>query len=428
MKFLIILASTTCLWAQDGIGRPFVGQMIDAQRVLRPVYGVSGNFTVGASRAERVFASACSLTLCLAKTEDALISADGATAAPPGNAMIALDATGATVYFPQIRQFERWLNGSLSKLDIGVEGTVLSVASSLSGLSIAVERSGIIWIVAADGSILDSLPAEASAVVLLPALTIYATADSIVLRKSDGSEQRFPAPGVTSLLALGDVYVEANSSGVLYALRTVAGRERLFVLPQTEAVTAEIQLTLVNGSQKTPLTAGSTYSLGQVAAGASFNFVIQVLNGGSAPVACNPALSGTGYSMNSPCANSQTSLAPGGILNVNIGFAASAAASYSSSFEFGSVGPVFFVITVVPAATLTVDAPCTGPDAGLTVNFGMAAVGQSVKCSLQLTNLGTQSVTVSNVAIAGVGFLLSSPPPGPITLAPGVLSTFFRYV
>ena len=63
--------------------------------------------------------------------------------------------------------------------------------------------------------------------------------------------------------------------------------------------------------------------------------------------------------MNSPCANSQTSIAPGGILNIYIAFAGSAAASYSASFDFGTAGPVFFVITVVPAATLVAATPCS---------------------------------------------------------------------
>jgi hypothetical protein len=424
IKFAVLLMGGASLWGQSDVGRPLVGQMIDQQRSLRPVYGVSGSFTVGASLAERVFASACSLTLCLAKTEDALMSLSGSTPAPPGGAMIAPDATGATVYFPHIRQFERWQNGTLTGLNLHVEGTVLSIASSPAGLSIAVERSGVIWIVASDGSLLGSLPLEATAVLLLPGMTIYATADSVVLRRSDGSEQRFPAPGVTSLVAMGDGYVEASAGGVLYALRTVAGREHLFQLPQAEAVQTQIELTLENGSQKTPLTPGSTYSLGQIAAGASFSFVIQVVNNGSAPVSCNPALSGTGFSMNSPCANSQSSIAPGGTLNVNITFAGSAAASYSTSFQFGTTGPIFFVITVAPAATLTVAAPCTGPDSNLTVSFGNVAVGQMVVCSMQLLNQSMQTVTVSTMKVAGTGFLLSQPPATPLTLPPGASSSF----
>jgi hypothetical protein len=232
MRFAILVVTALSAWGQSGLTRPFLGHMIDPQRRLRPVYGVSGTFTTDAPIAERVFASACSAALCLAKTEFALVSGNIATPAPPGGAVIALDSTGATVYFAETHQFSRWQSGSLTKLDLNVQGTVLSMASRASGLAVAVERNGVIWIVAADGSILDSLPNQATTVLLLPALTVYSTADAIVLRKLDGTELRFPAPGVQSLTALGDGYVEAIANGTLYALRTAAGREQLFQLPQ----------------------------------------------------------------------------------------------------------------------------------------------------------------------------------------------------
>lgn len=88
------------------------------------------------------------------------------------------------------------------------------------------------WVVASEGTILDSLPPQATAVLLLPGMKMYATADSLVLRKSDGSELSFPAPGIVSLSAMGDGYVEARSASGIYALRVVAGSERLFALPQ----------------------------------------------------------------------------------------------------------------------------------------------------------------------------------------------------
>ncbi len=118
-------------------------------------------------------------------------------------------------------------------LNLSVEGTVLSLRSA--PLNIAVERAGIVWIVAADGSILDSLPADAGAVLLLPSSVVYTESGSLVLRKSDHSEMRFPAPNVTTLMVLGDGYVEASAGSVLYALRVVEGREQVFQLPEPES-------------------------------------------------------------------------------------------------------------------------------------------------------------------------------------------------
>ncbi len=234
MRILILLSTAVCSWAQSGIQSPFLGQMIDPQGMLRPVYGLSGNFVLGAPLlAARVFSSACSPSLCLAKTESAIISSVGVTPAPAGGAIFAMDAAGATIYFPLTRQFARWQNGTLTNLDLQVDGTLLSLATTSTGLLAAVERSGTVWIVAAStGAIEDSLPAGSNAVLLLPSLTVYATADALVLRKSDGSELSFPAPGVTTLIALGNGYVEAIAPGVLYALRTVERREQLFRLPE----------------------------------------------------------------------------------------------------------------------------------------------------------------------------------------------------
>jgi hypothetical protein len=235
MRIALLLSAAAYVAAQSGLNRPAVGQMIDRQQSLRPVYGVGGAFHVDAHIAEQVLSSACSRTLCLAKTESALISAGVATPAPEGEAVIALDSTGATLFFPSIQQFGRWQNGSLTMSSLSVYGTVLSLFSAPSGLKVAAGRSGIVWIVsAADGTILDSLPSGAGAVLLTANGTIYATSTALILRKTDGSELSFPASGVTALYALGDGYVEARAGAILYALRTIAGREQLFQLPQPE--------------------------------------------------------------------------------------------------------------------------------------------------------------------------------------------------
>jgi hypothetical protein len=219
--------------------------MLDRQGSLRPVYGVGGSFHVERATAVGVVSTACAGSLCVAKTNSALISWNTAagvvTPAPAGGAVIAVDATGATIYFPSVGQFGRWQNGALTMLDLSVYGTVLSLGSGSSGLTIAVERAGVVWIVSADGSILDSLPLGAGAVLLIPNGVVYATSGALILRRRDGSELSFPAQGVQgaqgALFALGDGYIEARAGGVLYALRTIPGREQLFQLPQPQQAT-----------------------------------------------------------------------------------------------------------------------------------------------------------------------------------------------
>jgi hypothetical protein len=238
----MLLCAASCVWAQSGLNRPALGQMIDRQDGLRPVYGVGGSFHVTSPTAEGVLSTACAGTLCVAKTESSIVSLSTsgtiATPAPTGAAIIFVDATGATIYFPSTQQFGRWQNGSLAMLNLTVTGTVLSVGP---GLTIAVERSGIVWIVSSDGTILDSLPSTASAALLTANGVVYAssggaTSGALILRKSDGTELSFPllpgVGGVQDLFVLGDGYVEARAGGVLYALRTIPGREQLFQLPQ----------------------------------------------------------------------------------------------------------------------------------------------------------------------------------------------------
>jgi hypothetical protein len=118
----------------------------------------------------------------------------------------------------------------LNIVDLNIDGDVLSIQA---GWKLAVRRGAVVWIVSSAGATLDSLPPEAGPVLLLDDGGVaYATSDSLVLRRPSGNEMRFDAPGVDALFQLGDGYLEARSSVAVYALRTAAGRESLFLLPR----------------------------------------------------------------------------------------------------------------------------------------------------------------------------------------------------
>ncbi len=191
----------------------------------------------------------------------------------------------------------------------------------------------------------------------------------------------------------------------------------------------QLQLSVVVGNASTPVASGSAYSLGQIAAGATEKFVIQALNTSSTtPLAIQPntpSLSGAGFTMSAPSAPG--SLAPGSFLNIFIQFEAQQPGGYSASFQFNT-SSILLTITVVPAATLTSAAPCTGPSSNGTINeaiaFGNVAVSQTVNCTLTLTNNSQQTIVVSSVTIAGAGFILSSPPATPLNLPPQSAAPF----
>jgi len=229
MRVLLAILLPVSLCAQSGLDRARAGQTLDEHGSLRPIFGVGGSFARGAPFEGKVLSTACSRALCLVKTDSAILSGSSVTPAPPGAAVIGLDGPNAWIYLSESKQFLYWQAGTLSPLDWSVDGEVLSLQAAA---RIAVRRESGVWILSNDGTILDSLPSEAGPVLLIEGgAVVYATPDSVVLRKSGGAELRFAAPAVDALIQMGEGYVEARSGAAIYALRTAAGIERLFLLP-----------------------------------------------------------------------------------------------------------------------------------------------------------------------------------------------------
>jgi hypothetical protein len=202
-------------------------------------------------------------------------------------------------------------------------------------------------------------------------------------------------------------------------------RPAILLLLAPLAAHAQLQLLLVNGAQQSPLTSGSTYSLGEIAAGATDDFIVRALNSGVAPIpiASNtPAISGTGFSITSP-ATPPPNIAPGSFLDVYVHFAGGPPASYSVKFQINAL-LVTFTITSSASATLTVASPCTDPGSSNTINFGNIPESQKAACVFQLQNLSSQQLTVSSVSVTGVGFLISQPVATPLNLPAGASASF----
>jgi hypothetical protein len=207
---------------------PVVGRMIDAQGALRTVSGLAGNFLAGPEQAHGVAALACSDQVCVTAPDPSVLAIDGKRAASyvPQNGAFVTWTVGGRALAPEPLPWNPLQSGD----------TVLSIRLTPEGGDIAVRRGGAIWIVSQDGGVLDALPPEADGPVLLVAEgVIYARQDGVILRRPDGTESSFPAPGVTALFAMSPGWVEAAAGGSLYALRTSAGREGLYVLPANAA-------------------------------------------------------------------------------------------------------------------------------------------------------------------------------------------------
>ncbi len=227
MKILIGMAICTCAWAQ--IQKPWLGNMLDANGAVRTVYGIAASVSLGDPEITGVISSACSKTFCLAKTEMGIISAAGFASAPPGPALFAIDGDYAFVWFSNSRQLARWQSGALTQIDSIVEGEVLSIRARSGSVEFAVRRASGVWIVSANGGVIDSLPPSAGPLTFITDGVVYSTRDEIVIR-----DMRFPLKHVTALSRMSDGYLQVRAGGLDYGVRLDKGREKVFQLPGVE--------------------------------------------------------------------------------------------------------------------------------------------------------------------------------------------------
>lgn len=210
--------------AHPAVQPPQVGKMIDAQRTLRPVSGIAGNFLTGPGEAQGVSTFACSAQACVTASDPRVLATDGKR---------------VVAYLPQSNAFAGWNLGGraagqepLAWNPLLPGDEVLSIRITSAGADVAIRRAGAVEIVAQDGTLIDTLPSGATGPVLLFAAgSLYAGDDAVVLRRPDGTTISFPTSGVEALYSMSPDWVEAVAGNTLYAIRTTPGREALYGLP-----------------------------------------------------------------------------------------------------------------------------------------------------------------------------------------------------
>jgi len=227
MKFAIPLLMAACAFAQ--IEQPRIGVMLNLDGAARPLYGIHASATLGNPVVNGAISLACS-SLCLIKTASSIVSSSGSVAAPPGAAMFAFSSDSALVFFPRVHRFARWRNDRLQPIPLDIAGEILAIGVD----SFITRRPGGVWIVNSLDQPIDSLPFETRAALLLDSGVLYATADELILRRPDRSQQVFPISGVISLSPIGVNYIQAHTRDANYALRVDPGHERSFLLPEPE--------------------------------------------------------------------------------------------------------------------------------------------------------------------------------------------------
>lgn len=230
---------------------PRIGLVTDLSGVLRPVLGVSGNFLLGDPMAASVISAGCSGTFSFVKTDSALSILDGANKtdfpAPPGPALFSFSGHAGFVYFASDGTLRKWDGTSMTLVPLGAfEGTVLSLAQpDASHVWLAVRQSdGRIYVAlmdSADGSMLESISltnSSASLALLNGQEFLYPNREGFAIHRANGVEISLAAPAVNQRSQLrferfGDNWWSVKvRGGRHFAIRTDAGREQLYLLPE----------------------------------------------------------------------------------------------------------------------------------------------------------------------------------------------------
>ena len=193
---------------------------------------------------------------------------------------------------------------------------------------------------------------------------------------------------------------------------------RTWVLIALLPLAAQAQLTMnaVNGTTETAVT--STYQFGQVPLNTTLSVQFQIYNTGSAAVSVNIAtLSGTGFTFEYPPVIPYP-IPPNSAAaeNIWVSFTPTSTASFSASLQVGSLS-VILLGSGVTAPTLTSAAGCSG-------NFGNVPLGSTTTCTFTLANLNPQAITVTAIAVNGLGFSGPNGVTAPLNLQAGQSASF----
>jgi hypothetical protein len=165
---------------------------------------------------------------------------------------------------------------------------------------------------------------------------------------------------------------------------------------------AQVVLSTLAGTTETPV-ASSSFNFGSIAPGATEDVTFVAANPGTIAVTITTlALSGIGFAI----VNTSTLpyiIAPGNAFDFTVRFTGGPVGSFSANLQVNTV-IVGLQGTVAPAGTLTVAAPCTGPDSQNNISFGRIAQTLQVTCTFTLANPYTQALTVSPIVLTGAAF------------------------
>lgn len=241
MKFAL-MAFGLASFCQAQIGAPQVGLITDANRSVRPVLGLAGNFLLGESLGEDCLSSASSGSFTLVKTSSSVLVFNrlGETMAAldveDGPALFAFAADGspALIFLPGSSALLTFQDGRLERSEVDPDqlgGTVISVAA---GGRFLVERADGIWQTDLAGQKFLA-GVHAPAILTAREEVFWIDGQTLALRDLAGIERRLDlgfAGGSIQLLGSGWLQVNEQDSARQFAVRTTPEREQVYQLPE----------------------------------------------------------------------------------------------------------------------------------------------------------------------------------------------------
>ncbi len=166
------------------------------------------------------------------------------------------------------------------------------------------------------------------------------------------------------------------------------------------------------GAQSNLVAASPTLNFGSVAVGSSKSLSETITNSTGAALTVSAALSSADYTISGLA--SPATLAAGQSASFTISFVPTTVGASSGSITLTSNDP-----QAGSTITLSGDAtPSTQLTAPASLAFGSLKIGSTKSLPVTVQNIGTTSVTLSQISITGTGFSLVAPPAVPLTLSP----------
>ena len=241
------LLVSAAAWAQPAMAPPQVGFVADGARLLRPAYGLAGNFILGPAVAGRIVSEAFGGSFGLLKTDSSLSAFDsrGKLLAfmdtAPGPALFAFSTGGVTAlaYISASKALVEWNGSSFVPVSIGsdaIEDLVLAIAlPATEEAALVVQRKGVVWKVSRSSQTA-LIGVHAPLLVLPSGDIVYDAAGRITVRRTDASDVRIGAslPARFSLQQMNREWVQLTDllGSARFAIRTTPGRESFYTLPE----------------------------------------------------------------------------------------------------------------------------------------------------------------------------------------------------